>query len=323
MHAPLQSVPSAHIRLELESRPEDVPLARDLLRGLADTLPLPPTLLDDLRTAVTEACNNVVQHAYDGKVGELLLDFALEQDAIEVTVRDRGRGMRPWIRTPAANNLGIGLMVIKALTERMEVRDAPEGGIEIVMRFATSGLSPPDQGGPIPQVPRPPENAVSPPGQGGPISRPPQSPEDAVSSADKGDLITPAPQPLADAVSSAAISAAPAGLVNGVLPRILSAMAARAHFTTDRIADLQVLGDTVAAHADAVELNGHLCIRIGTLTRDIRLSLSPLRIGGADTLLRQTAIDGVGHLLAAIVDEHQVLQQDASETLRLRVLDRR
>jgi anti-sigma regulatory factor (Ser/Thr protein kinase) len=253
------------------------------MRGLADTLPLPPMLLDDLRTAVTEACNNVVQHAYNGEVGALLIDVALQHDAIEVTVRDRGRGMQPWIRTPAANTLGIGLMVIKALAERMEVRDAPEGGIEIMMRFATPGLSPPDPGGAIPHAPEPPE----------------------------------------DAVSSAAISVTPARLAGGVLPRILSAMAARAHFTTDRIADLHVLGDTVAAHAHAVALNGHLCIRIGTFARDIRLSLSPLRVGGANTLLQQTPIDRVRHVLGTIVDEHQVLLEDGSETLQLRVLDRR
>ena len=53
------------VRLDLDSRPETLTLVRGALGGVADQLALDPELLDDLKTAVSEACNNVVMHAYD------------------------------------------------------------------------------------------------------------------------------------------------------------------------------------------------------------------------------------------------------------------
>ena len=52
------------VRLELDSRPEQVSVVRGTLAGLAELLAVDTPFLDDLKTAVTEACNNVVLHAY-------------------------------------------------------------------------------------------------------------------------------------------------------------------------------------------------------------------------------------------------------------------
>ena len=38
---------------------------RQALTGLGDAYDLDPDLLGDIKTAVTEACNNVVLHAYE------------------------------------------------------------------------------------------------------------------------------------------------------------------------------------------------------------------------------------------------------------------
>ena len=59
------------VRLELDSRPETLTLVRGVLAGVAELIGLDPELLDDLKTAVSEACNNVVMHAYDGVAGPL------------------------------------------------------------------------------------------------------------------------------------------------------------------------------------------------------------------------------------------------------------
>ena len=55
--------------------------------------PRHPELLDDLKTAVSEACNNVVMHAYDGVTGPLAVLLYVDLDAIEVLVRDQGSGI--------------------------------------------------------------------------------------------------------------------------------------------------------------------------------------------------------------------------------------
>ena len=59
-----------------------------MLGGVAELLQLDPELLDDLKTAVSEACNNVVLHAYPGGSGPLTVQLTLGARGIEVIVRD-------------------------------------------------------------------------------------------------------------------------------------------------------------------------------------------------------------------------------------------
>ena len=55
--------------------------------------------------------------------------------------------------------------------------------------------------------------------------------------------------------STVEITLAPSALAQAVLPRVLSALAARAHFSTDRISDVQLVADTLVASAEEA-ING-------------------------------------------------------------------
>src|SRR5437764_5205978 len=122
------------VRLELDWRPETLTLVRGVLAGVAELIGLDPELLDDLKTAVSEACNNVVMHAYDGETGPLSVRMYIEPDAIEVVVADQGSGLPPL--APADETIrGVGLSVIRALAEQAEFRGKPEGGTEVRMSF--------------------------------------------------------------------------------------------------------------------------------------------------------------------------------------------
>ena len=85
---------SPAVRLELDSRPETLTLVRGVLAGVAELIGLDPELLDDLKTAVSEACNNVVMHAYDDEPGPLGVRLYARQDSIEVVIRDEGNGRK-------------------------------------------------------------------------------------------------------------------------------------------------------------------------------------------------------------------------------------
>ena len=52
------------MRLVLSNRPENVALVRQALGGVAASVGIHEALLADIKTAVSEACNNVVLHAY-------------------------------------------------------------------------------------------------------------------------------------------------------------------------------------------------------------------------------------------------------------------
>jgi anti-sigma regulatory factor (Ser/Thr protein kinase) len=96
-----------NVRLNLSSRPENVVLVRQVLRGLADTVGLDAIELNDISTAVSEACNNVVSHAYPDGEGPLEVELRTSEDGLEVVVRDHGCGLSPQPE-PAAEIGGIG-----------------------------------------------------------------------------------------------------------------------------------------------------------------------------------------------------------------------
>src|SRR5436190_24378544 len=60
------------LRLVLPGRAENVALVRRALSGVVDVLELGESRLLDINAAVSEACNNVVVHAYGDAEGPLL-----------------------------------------------------------------------------------------------------------------------------------------------------------------------------------------------------------------------------------------------------------
>lgn len=132
-------IESATVSLELENRPECVTLIRSMLSGLGKYLGLDPELEDDLKTAVSEACNNVVMHAYGGGPGPLEMTLEIGDESLEVSVRDRGAGIQRI--SPAENRMGVGLAVISALANRAEFKGGPGEGTEVKMSFGTGGAA--------------------------------------------------------------------------------------------------------------------------------------------------------------------------------------
>ena len=111
--------------LQLESRAQVLTLVRGMLSGMAEPLALDPELLDDLKTAVSEACNNVVLHAYEGAPGPMVVTLHATPRALKVSVADRGVGVPEDV---GESTPGIGLSVIRALAEHVTITRRSEGG---------------------------------------------------------------------------------------------------------------------------------------------------------------------------------------------------
>jgi anti-sigma regulatory factor (Ser/Thr protein kinase) len=124
---------SPAVRLELDNRPECVTLVRSVLAALGESLALEHELLDDLKTAISEACNNVVVHAYGGERGPMLVELAIGHDRVEALVRDHGGGIQRASHTD--DRMGVGLAVISALATRAEFVSEPDGGTTVRMSF--------------------------------------------------------------------------------------------------------------------------------------------------------------------------------------------
>lgn len=120
------------IRLELSSLPDSVGLVRAVVRTVGGSAELDTQLVDDMRSAISEACNNVILHAYPDGPGPLVFSMTIQGDSIEAVVRDQGSGIRPG---PARNRgLGMGVTLINSLADRAEFQSS-ELGTEVRMRF--------------------------------------------------------------------------------------------------------------------------------------------------------------------------------------------
>jgi serine/threonine-protein kinase RsbW len=129
------------LRITLPAKPANVAVVRHAVAGLAEQLGMGEPAVGDLKTVVTEACMNVVVHAYeDGTVGPLDVEAVPEDDGLTVCVRDSGAGIRPRpdIENPS---LRIGLTLIAALSQSFEISGGLGRGTEVKMHLA---LKPPE-----------------------------------------------------------------------------------------------------------------------------------------------------------------------------------
>jgi serine/threonine-protein kinase RsbW len=122
------------VKLTLPARPENVSVIRHVLGAFADSLRLPDDLVEDLRLAVTEACTNVVRHAYPPEhAGPVEISIQSLEDQVTVTVSDHGRGIGTSSDTTGP---GLGLPLIAAIANDVELRPVPGGGSRVAMTFS-------------------------------------------------------------------------------------------------------------------------------------------------------------------------------------------
>jgi serine/threonine-protein kinase RsbW len=126
--------PQTDVRLLLPARAENVAVVRHVLGAFADALGLSDDLIEDLRLAVTEACTNVVRHAYPyGEPGAMEISIRPDEDLVHVIVADRGRGIGTSSDTSGP---GLGLPLIAAIADSVDLQSNPGRGNRVAMTFA-------------------------------------------------------------------------------------------------------------------------------------------------------------------------------------------
>jgi anti-sigma regulatory factor (Ser/Thr protein kinase) len=151
------------MELTLPARAESLAIVRDALRAVGNVLAIDEQQLADICLAVTEACTNVVLHAYpDGFEGSLDVtvwgcgpDIARAEsngndgqrpdaedegaeEELTVVVGDCGQGTEEPTNTPG---LGLGLRLISALSKSAHVTRNDDGRTEVEMTFALAATS--------------------------------------------------------------------------------------------------------------------------------------------------------------------------------------
>ena len=127
----------ATVRLEVAAVAMEVSRIRHAVLASAEAHGVGPVLRADIALAVSEACANVVAHAYPGTAtpGLLKVEAFYETGRFVVVVSDEGRGIEPLVRSPG-RGLGLGLALIARLAHTLEIEPNGHGGAKLRMAFA-------------------------------------------------------------------------------------------------------------------------------------------------------------------------------------------
>jgi anti-sigma regulatory factor (Ser/Thr protein kinase) len=281
---------ATEIQLRLPARAENVALVRQALSGIGDTFAVAPGLLADMKTAVTEACTNVVLHAYPEADGILEVEASPDDQRVAIVVRDHGEGMQPKVDQSNEPSLGLGLPLIATLSDRFEIHGGVGRGIEVRMLFRVNE----------------------------------QSGIDDVNGITAGK----APQPSAnDTAQAAGVAITPGPTMAPVLGRLIAMLASRADFPLDRLSDAVLITDAISAHIDAYIPGRQALVGFQDGKGVLDIWVGPLIKGGAEDLLDTSEIPGLPTSLRDLADDvrvervsdHAEAKRGAGEYLQLRL----
>jgi serine/threonine-protein kinase RsbW len=88
--------------------------------------------------AVSEACSNVVSHAYkEDEAGSIEVEAWTKGSDVVYSIRDNGTPLAQ--RPVGSSGAGLGLYLIASLSDDCELRNPEQGGTEILIGFRLKG----------------------------------------------------------------------------------------------------------------------------------------------------------------------------------------
>lgn len=125
---------SDYIEMIVPSKPEYLAVIRLAISGIANRMGYTYEEIEDIKIAITEACTNVVFHAYDDDISGLTkINCFVYNDRLEIMVIDQGKSFdktlvqkktRPFYSKVNIENMkegGLGLFLIEALMDEVEI----------------------------------------------------------------------------------------------------------------------------------------------------------------------------------------------------------
>ncbi len=276
------------LNLRFNSRPDSAALVRAVLGRIATPFALRPELLNDLKTVVSEACNNAVDHAYRGESGAIAVRVDIQLEEIDVTVRDWGGGFQQ--PAPAGDDrLRVGLPLINALADRVDFRTAPGSGTEVRMGFD--------------------------------LRHDPRRTDTLVRLEDTEDIEAWLPwrRGLAGDV---VVTPLAHDLLPCVLEPLTSALAARSRFSLERFSDVYIVTRAVCKHVRTAASSSQISFSLTAREQRLELVIGPLGIGTGERLQAIDPDANNDQSVAQLADEIAFEQLDQSELLRVVLIDR-
>ncbi|AZK46170.1 anti-sigma B factor RsbW [Paenibacillus lentus] len=130
--------------ISLPATAEYVDIVRLNLYGVASKIGFSYEEIEDMKVAVSEACNNCVLYAYKHKPGIMEVTFEVQEDALSITVKDEGESFDSWRKTADRASLhdkdlseaqigGLGFYLMEALMDEVSVESVAGQGTKVVL----------------------------------------------------------------------------------------------------------------------------------------------------------------------------------------------
>lgn len=127
--------------ISLPATAEFVDIVRLNLYGIASKMGFSYEEIEDMKVAVSEACNNSVLYAYKDTNGMMEVTFEIIGDALSITIRDEGESFDSWGERSTLHdkNLneaqigGLGFYLMQALMDDVSVMNEAGKGTKVVM----------------------------------------------------------------------------------------------------------------------------------------------------------------------------------------------
>lgn len=127
------------IRLSIPNKPEYVSVVRLTVAAIASRIGFDIEKIEDMKIAVSEACNNAITHGCGCCEGEYEINFVLTGEKLTISVHDKGEGCelknirKPDLSKHKLREGGLGIFIIQSLMDDVEVESEKGKGTMIRM----------------------------------------------------------------------------------------------------------------------------------------------------------------------------------------------
>jgi serine/threonine-protein kinase RsbW len=130
------SAPSKY-ELHIRSMHGAEKVAMDFAANIAKSMNFPPERVEDLKTAVAEACMNAIEHGNKlDSTTRVGIRLVVDKDKLQIAVQDQGSGVAkmrpPDIESRMEGRLdprGWGIFLIESLVDEVTFESTAEGGV--------------------------------------------------------------------------------------------------------------------------------------------------------------------------------------------------
>ncbi|MCX8074570.1 MAG: anti-sigma F factor [Clostridia bacterium] len=135
------------LKLEIDSRLENIATVRVAVSSFISTIPITVDELMDIKTAVSEAVTNSVQHGYESKEGIVYITAIIESgddNTVIISVQDFGIGIEnielamtaSYTSKPELEHAGLGFTIMETFMDEVIIDSTLNSGTTITMKKA-------------------------------------------------------------------------------------------------------------------------------------------------------------------------------------------